>query len=219
MSKIRTIGIAVVAVLALGVFASSAFAANESGWLVSGAGALAENPVQTTGLLFLSVLVLGLKALQLNCEGTFDGTVGSTEGTRFDLINELLNSSKVAVTSTNPLSCTVETSLAKECGTVGELAEIYAVNLPWLTEVVLNGTVYEDNFPVTSGYHAKCPGGKEDLCEGLMLAMLTNEATDVLGSVTATTNEVKCTTGTGHIEGSGLTALVSKGPLAVSEGE
>ena len=219
MSKIRTVGVAVVAVLALGVFASSAFAANESGWLVKALGALTENAAVTTGLLLLSVLVLGLKAVQLNCSGTFDGTVGSTEGTRFDLINELLNSSKVAVTSTNPLSCTVETSLAKECGTVGESAEVYAVNLPWLTEVVLNGAVYEDNFPVTSGYHAKCPGGKENLCEGLALAVLTNEANDVLGTFTATTNEQKCMTGTGHVEGSGLTELVSKEPLAVSEGE
>jgi len=221
MSKIRTIGVAVVAVLALSVFASSAFAANESGWLVSAVGALAENSVQTTGLLALSVLVLGIKAVQVDCSGTLDGTVGSTEGTRFDLVNELLNTSGEPVTGTKPLSCTVETSLAKECGEVGELATAYAVNLPWLTEIVLNGAVYEDNFPTTFGYHVTCPGGeaKEFLCEGLALAVLTDEATDVMGTFAATTNEQKCTTGTGHMEGSWLIALVSGATLAVSEGE
>lgn len=216
MKKIHIVGLALAAVFVFSAFSVASAFALESGWLVNGAGALSEVLVKTIGLLFLDVLVAGILAVQLDCEGILDGTVGSATSIAADLITEILTSTGGPA----PLSCKVESSLLKACGSVGELASVTAVGLPWVTKIVLSGGAYLVEFPPNSGYKAVCPGGKENTCSGkAVFATLSNGTNDVNGVFTEAENEAPCTEGVGHIGGEGLTETISGESLAVSEGE
>jgi hypothetical protein len=216
--KIQILGLALCAVFAFGaVVAASAFAASPE-WLLEGKPIVTADLVETTGALTLDVLVVGILAVALDCSGIFVGTVGPGAA---DLITEVLNSAKEPTSSTPltglALSCEVLTSALKECGNVGELAEVWLVKLPWVTELLLNGTTITDMSPAAAGYDVLCPGGKENLCEGTVVnSTLTNEASgDVLG-VFSEAEEQHCVIGGAHISGNGLTVAVEGGTLTVS---
>jgi hypothetical protein len=204
MKKIHALALALVTMFALGAMtAASAFA--ESEWWVDGVPATVAVSAVTTGLLTLDNLVLGVLVIAVDCEGTFDGTVGPGAA---DLITEVLNSAGEPTGTPLvglALSCTVETSSFEECGKVGELAEVWPENLPWETKIELVNGVFLDDFQPISAYEVRCPNGKENLCEGLVAAILTNGLNDVNGEFTEGTNEAACTTGTSHLIGVGLT--------------
>jgi hypothetical protein len=149
-------------------------------------------------------------------------------------------------TNATTLNCTV-TATAKElgdCVATGELAEVLPTNLSkelstsWSTliELMELGGVhyYLDKFPSTSGYEVKCKtslGELENKCEGATSAFLTNSEPEgsVIGKfgkvlITATEEEeseaTNCNltgTGTGTLSGEGLTVLVNKEDLSVSQ--
>jgi hypothetical protein len=220
MKKIYVVGLALFAVLAFGALsASSAFAETE--WLLNGAPITGEDSVLTIGNLILDVLVGGLLVVAIECSGDFDGTVGP--GAQ-DLILKVFSLAGVEVgaplTTGTGLSCEVLTSTFNECGAVGSLAEVWPINLPWTTTLELVGGVLLDDFPPTSGYEVLCSGGKENKCEGLAQALVSNETGGVLGEFTEATNEATCTVGVGHVGSSvvGLTELLTgdTGTLTVS---
>jgi len=216
MKKIQILA-ALCAVCAFSMAAVATASANE--WLLNGAAITAKTAVETTGELTLDVLVLGVLAVAIDCNGAFDGTVGPGAA---DEITAVLNLEKVEVGKElvgTALSCEVLTSAFEECGKVGELASVWVDGLPWKTELLLNGSVIEDDITsATAGYHVVCPGSakKENLCNGVLSAVVTNETTDVLGTFSEATNEETCTTGTGHVSGSGLTVDLAGGTLAAS---
>jgi hypothetical protein len=219
------VGLAVFAVVAFSAIIVASASALESGWLVNGVGALTAALVETGEEITLDLLLGGILVISLDCSGTFDGTVGGEDegvaSTKWDLITEVLNLSKELVNAAKPLSCEVLTSVASACGAVGELAMVVPVNLPWLTEIILSGSIFLDNFPTNSGYHVVCPGSakRENECKGLTEAELINNTTDVIGKYTEATNEEACTEGVGHLVAEGLTFAVSGEPVEVSEGE
>jgi hypothetical protein len=233
MRKIYVVRLTVFAVVAFSAFSAfsaivvASASALESGWLVgnatTGVGALTAQLVDTGEELTLDLLIGGILVIALKCSGLFDGTVGGEDegvaSIKWDLVTEVLNLSEKPVNAGNPLSCEVVTSAIEACGKVGELAAITPLNLPWLTEIILNGATFLDDFPATSGYHVTCPNGKGNECKGLLEAELTNGVTDVIGKLTEGNNEEACTEGVGHFIGEGLTLLISGETLSVSEGE
>jgi hypothetical protein len=207
MRKIHLLGLALLAVLALGAtMAASAFAAPGE-WLINGAAFTGTRNVQTIGLLTLIRLKSSTNTGILNevdCEGTFDGTVtqsaAGVKGT--DTITEILNTADEKVTElvepTNlPLNCTV-TQTAGEFGdcNLGP-ASVWPDNLtnaagPWLTELLeleANGLVLDGLFGKgvlgeEPGYEVECTtaiGKASQLCEGPTESDLTNGASDVIG--------------------------------------
>jgi hypothetical protein len=221
------VGLAVFAVVAFSAIVVASASALESGWLVgnatTGVGALTAQLVDTGEELTLDLLIGGILVIALKCSGLFDGTVGGEDegvaSIKWDLVTEVLNLSEKPVNAANPLLCEVVTSALEACGKVGESASVVPLNLPWLTEIILNGATFLDDFPATSGYHVTCPNGKVNECLGLAEAELTNAMTDVIGLFTEANNEEKCTEGVGHLIGEGLTLLISGETLSVSEGE
>jgi hypothetical protein len=214
-------------VLAFSAIAVASASADE--WLVGGNAFTGALNVETKGLLTLTVLVLGIKGVALDCEGTFDGTVtGGATGA--DSITALLNTAGEEI-SKSPLSglalsCEVVTSVGESCGMTTELAEVWPENLPWATVIELEGATFLDGFPNNSGYEVLCPAAlgsterKSNICDENTLAakaLLTNEPTGVLGAFLEAETEVKCTEGTGHQEGEGVTVnLGGGGILSVS---
>jgi hypothetical protein len=229
MRKIQILGLALGAVFAFSaIAAASAFA--ESEFLANGAVITEELASEGSGELTLSTLVLGITAVKIDCSGIFDGTVGPKN---LDLITELLNLSKELISLTAlsglALSCEVLTSFNSECGAVGGLAELWAVNLPWLTELLLMTAAPEWLIDLVSsgvgnpGYYVLCSNGKTNQCVGPTSASAENEVGGLLvkfnPAAPISSEKGNCTEGgegAGDIEGEGLTALVAGGPLAMS---
>lgn len=223
--------------LILVVFGYSAIAATpafaESEWLVNGSVISTELSIESSGLVSVDFLTLGILVVSVNCENGFDGTVGPGSS---ELITAILNSSKEEISGTPlvglGLNCAIETSVDETCGKVGEQARLWPINLPWQAKIELSGTEFLGDLPTTSGYEVLCPpitidlneheefleflGSKENLCEGLKSALLTNEVGQVSETYSEATNEIFCTEGVGHMGGSRLIQLVNGETLSIS---
>jgi hypothetical protein len=110
---------------------------------------------------------------------------------------------------------------------VGSLVEVWAVNLPWTTQLELT-TAIRDFLREGSG-KTGAPGYEwvcfeiprtlksENRCVGATSSLEENGTTDVIGKFTAASEKATCTVGEGDIEGEWLTLLLTGGPLTVSE--
>ncbi len=180
MNKVRIVCFALLAVVAFSAFgASSAMA--ETRWLVEGktfAGTLsAETEGELTLLNFAepgsSTILVAVK-----CSGIFDGTITNPN---LDVIEDLLNLEMVQIGENLEgefLNCTVthESGGILDCKE-NTLALVWVDNLnlstgdTWLTEMLLEGTMFWDDF--SSNLEGKAPGYDVE-CETLSGATLAN---------------------------------------------
>jgi hypothetical protein len=235
MRRIYLVGLALFAVLAYGALAvTSAFADETALFLNNGTEILAgeEIAVDGAGELTLTTLVGGANAASVDCSGVLHGTL-LTGG--LDLINELLSLTDVAIPLTaltgTGLSCEVLTSLLGSCGTVGELAQVWAINLPWLTVVLLMTTVPVFLIDIVNsgagapGYYVLCPGAgaKTNTCTGKTSFEVENETGGLFnefGEGAIASEKASCTeggVGAGDISGHGLTESTAGLTITVSE--
>jgi len=226
------LGLALLAIFAFSVVATATASAELfllAEWLYNGATILSELLVTSLGTLLLEdnkVPILG-KAMVL-CSGYLDGFVGPGSA---DLITEVLNTSLESI-STIKLS-----GLALECTNQENCPEalVWAVNLPWTTELEL----HEDPGPEEDyvvlilgepGWEVECMGiGQTDTCTavtegGFLLdngtptptALFSEEITELMGLNLAT-----CTLGgalSGIVEGEGLIEHPEEGTISASSG-
>jgi hypothetical protein len=215
---------------ALALLATSAFAATVAGaasaeqpvWLVSGASPTAATAVVIGEELTLSAKTL-LGTVRLDCSGLLDGTINALPEIDL-LVTELLTLAGVQVTEEAPVECT---DLSGFCPT----PLIWTLNMPWLLELVLMvsgavlGIFREDGAGVPT-YHVICMGNSVTiLCHGEPGGVLTNGASDVLGSFTEAAQKEDKEGGecegfgaeSAFLEGSGLIETTSGLTLAVSE--
>jgi hypothetical protein len=194
-------------------------------------GEVEEIPVTSTGEVILTTLIGGASVVTVDCSGIFAGT--PLPG-GLGLINELSTLGGVAIPLTKltgtGLDCEVLTSLLGVCGAVGGLAEVWAVNLPWVTVVLLMAIAPEFLVDVVSsgigppGYYVLCTNGKTNECVGKSSFKTENETGGVLGEFGegAPIESEKATcieggNGAGDVSGSGLVASVGGSTIAVSE--
>jgi hypothetical protein len=205
MTKYKVIILALFAVFAFSaVAASNALAAHQ--WLKGGAPItkVGGEPSTTEGKILLHHIGGLAGELTIECNGKFDGTVGPGVA---DEITKALTLAGVEVTKTKPLSCTVVASKSSVC-TTGTLVNVVPVDLPWKTELVLEGTSVFDN--ITE--NGKGLPGYETICHEIPITctgkdrskFIKNETTgallEFLGELKA-----KCTDGgEGTILGSGI---------------
>jgi hypothetical protein len=223
MKKFQVLLLALMAVFAFSAIVAGSASAEITllaEWLFNGAILTSLLPVTTTGTLLFSTLVLGVKAVEIECSGSFDGSVGPNGE---DEVTEVLDAAGVAVGQNlvgHAISCTVLVGAGGSNCDPGELAELWVDNLPWLTQLELmeSGAIL-DVFLGEPGYHVFCTVlGGENLCTGLTSTTMTNGATDVLGAFDATSEKATCTlggAGAGDIIGEGLT-FEEPGVLSVS---
>jgi hypothetical protein len=234
MRKIRLFGLVLVAVCAFSaVVTASAFALTFAlaNWLENGNIITVEKLVETEGELLFENLSNGAAFL---CSGIFDGSVGN-DG--IDEVTELLTLGKVAVPELDPgvsgtgIACTVENLCV--------LAEIWAVNLPYSTELMLdteNSLFYDLGLPnshgLLPGYFVLCEVGGIDFTElcvtlegvdGLYQEKSNNTTAGDVETLGAFVPEADCGSGTenGLVENNAqniaLILLTNGMPLAVSE--
>jgi hypothetical protein len=196
MKKFQILGLALVAVFAFSaIAAASAFA--ESEWLVGGAPIAAGKTVKVLSEGELKLCDhkggLFLEEACVKCSGLNQGIVGPNKTDEVQEVTNLAGTSKDITDCTNALNC--PTPILVE-----------ADNLPWPTEVYLNGTEFRDLVGAAGvgkqpGYLVKC-FGIEDLCEGHTSVRLENSgANDVLSTFEAPlTENSNCTRG-GNGEG------------------
>jgi hypothetical protein len=154
MKKLHVVMLALVAMFALtAVLASTASAEVTllAEWLVSGAGVTTLTSVFSLGKILLEDKTFGAA---VECEGTFDGSVGPSGE---DETTELLTEGGVAVTPTAPLTvanggCKYESG----CSTTAP-AEVYALGFPWHTLLYLvESTSKFRDFLFLGKYHVVC---------------------------------------------------------------
>jgi hypothetical protein len=172
MRKFHVLIGALFAVFAIGAVAAASASALTEVWLVEGVNKgttkVATEAEGKVELVQYTGTVTALPATVLNkisCEGTFDGFAWN-EPSALDEITALLNLAKEEVKlGVRALLCDVTfkgTSL-EDCREGVANAEVYAVNLPWKTEVVLVGTMIVDLFTGTGG-----EPGYEVICQSLL---------------------------------------------------
>jgi hypothetical protein len=179
MRKLHLFGVALAAILVVGVMTAASASALEfllAEWLVNGNPITTELSVVTEGELLLEETVLGIKIDAL-CSGKLVGTIGPTGA---DLITELQNlvGTKIGVELVEPgIECVNDSNCPEPLA--------WADKLPWVTELELmedaGGPFFADLF-LAVGYHIVCMGsGTSDLCESAVsAAKVTNEAGGVL---------------------------------------
>jgi len=233
MRRTHMLGLALLAIFAFSVVATATASAELfllAEWLYNGASIPSELLVTSVGELLLEdnkVPILGKAAVL--CSGYLDGFVGPGSA---DLITEVLNLNLESISTTGL------TGLALECVNQENCPEplIWAVNLPWTTELEL----HEDPGPEEDyvvlilgkpGWEVECMGiGQTDTCteetEGWFLldnimmstpiALFSEEITELIGLKLA-----KCTLGgneTGIVEGEGLIEHPEGGTISASSG-
>jgi hypothetical protein len=234
MRKINLVVFALFVALTYGTSAvTSAFGDETAKFLSNGneIGATEEIGVSGSGEVTLTVLVGGASAVTTDCSGIVDGTLLAGG---IGLINEILTLAGTAISLTpltgTGMNCTVLASLLGACGTVGELAEEWPLDLPWLIVVLLMATAPEFLVDVVSsgvgapaGY-TLCPNGKTNMCSGKTSAKVENEAGGIFGEVNEgapiQSEKGTCTeggNGAADWAGTGLTA--SNGGLTITVSE
>jgi len=188
MKKISLVGLALVAVCAFSALSAvSAFAVltyDTAQWLVGGVQPTAAVAADTLGELLFENTKLAANFL---CSGLFEGTVGpaglGTVTAVFDL-NGVLIEELDPSTATGGLSCVADTS------TCGNGTEIWPVNLPFLTVVVLDletglfyALVVKNANGLNPAYKILCLSiiNVEQLCEAVELSGA--ELLNVVGGV------------------------------------
>jgi hypothetical protein len=229
MKKVHLIGLAGLVVLAFAaVTASSASAVSQ--WLISGATVLTLTSVAVEGELSLSTLVLGINVATVDCPGIIDGSVGPAgENEETEVLNtagELISSTPLVGLA---LLCT---QLNNECPAGAGPAEVWPLNLPWLSQIELMvgaGTLewlvhlFGDNGE--PGYEVVCLNANgtvsaENTCTGLSsgaLEMMAGPDPLIIYSAGEETEKANCTiggNGAGDLEGTGL--LVTLDGLDIS---
>jgi len=225
MKRFYAVGLAFAAVFALSAVVVSAAAAEQALWLENGNEITAKPATDSEGLLVLTVDSF-VGHVKIDCEGILDGSVGPNG---VDEVTAVLTSGGALVSGTaltgTSLDCTVtESTITSLCET-GELAEVWGIKLPWVSQLgELTATEpYSDVLSLStkpSGYTVFCPiKGGEETCEGNPTSQVKNG----VGDVTATfanqkPAEDKCAGfGTeGLVEGEGLILLTSGATLSVS---
>ncbi|MGH2911295.1 MAG: hypothetical protein ACRDJ3_02345 [Solirubrobacteraceae bacterium] len=228
MKRFHVLGLALFAVVvfsALFAVTASAEVTLLAEWLINGTGVTALTSVTITGNIVL-VNKAGVGGTpRILCEGSFDGSVGPNGE---DEITEILNTAGEPTSTTplmgTPIDC-VTLNATLGCGASGTLAEVWAENLPWLTnlELMESGTFLDHLYKVEGGlqpgYDVHCTGsGTDNLCEALATALMENMPTenDVLGIFQLGSEVAPCTIGTGELEAEGLLTTLSGLPIAVS---
>lgn len=211
MRKIHVLGLALVAVFALSsVIATAAFADE---WLDVGSGKSEKmavlNSIIAAHPLFLedmgSILV---KAQEVECkEGTSEGSVGAGAA------DEL--------TKAEGLHCLVVNAGGGCNQNAGEEVEsVVAANLPWTTEIFLEGEMFRDhllNANNNPGWTVRCKG-ISDTCTGLVSVLLENNVTegDVVAEFDAVSEKEseagKCTSG-------GVSLILAGGQILIFSDE
>jgi hypothetical protein len=204
MRKIHLLGLALVAVFAFGAMtAASAFAEVGMEWLLHEEAVTAETAVgaiMTEGLLELTDLKVPIfGSATVDCEGLGEGTIGPNGK---DLITSIVDKE-----GKNPLKCTG----VKTCEGA---TEVVPLDLPWETQIILNGTEPRDELLQAGkgepGYEVvNCKtslGTQKDDCSGPTSQKLENMPTesDVLSIFDANSAKGNCTiggTGAGDITG------------------
>jgi hypothetical protein len=183
MRKSQILGLALFAVFAFSAIMSAAAFA-ESEWLLNGAPITAATEVLSEGELSLCDDKGGLfgEDVCVKCSGLDKGTVGPGKA---DVTQEVtgLAGEKDITNCTNELNCPSPILVEAE-------------NLPWTTEIVLNGTEFRDLIGTAAkqpGYLVSC-AGVVDLCEGHATVTLTNEPGGVLATF-ANLEVATCTRG------------------------
>jgi hypothetical protein len=226
------LGLALLAIFAFSVVATATASAELfllAEWLYNGATIPSELLVESSGELLLEdnkVPILG-KAMVL-CSGILDGFVGPGSA---DLITEVLTLGKVAISRTALVGAALECVNQENCPE----PLVWAVNLPWTTELEL----HEDPGPEEDyvvlilgkpGWEVECMGlGQTDTCTaeteaGFLLdnttptptALFSEEITELMGLGLA-----NCTLGgaaTGIVEGEGLIEHPEGGTISASSG-
>jgi hypothetical protein len=232
------VGLALIAVFTAawticGVTAATAFA--EGQWAANGEAITTALAIDLTGTLHLINLKSagGAVLVEVECNGLFEGTVGSAgAGSITDLVNLSAETiGGLGDTNERKLNCTV-TATAKElgdCTATGELAEALPTNLnlelstTWTTSLESMESTILDKLPATSGYEVKCKtslGELENKCEGSTSALLQNAESEkgVLGLFNSESGTTSCSltgTSTGKVEGSGIITLTNGETLTV----
>jgi len=230
MKKLYAIMLALVAMLAMSAFATSAFAVTLlAEWLLNGSAIVTADLVEIPGTLALVNLDAGGVGItsELLCTGILVGTVGPMSADLITEVLNLLNEKTVEPLATGPaLECTN----SKNC----ESPKAWAEGLPWETEAELleetAGTFFAD-YLLNGEYVAECTilGIKaEELCTAPVTAIeLTNEAVGTVKSVFSDPFQELAgfklgTCGTNaevaEVAGEGQITPVGGGTLAVSSG-
>jgi hypothetical protein len=234
MKRFQLLGVAMLALLAFGAILATAASAQTfllAEWLVGGVAVATELLVETTGELLLSDTAL--KAMVL-CSGILDGWVGPNS---LDFITEVLSLSGGPIAQTvlaqTPLLCEAQ----EGCMTSGETPNVWAINLPWESEVELmeDGTTFFADLilphsgggnpgwtvectilGVKSEDECKAPEGVTELkLEGSTLLGVFSEAfTELAGAKLATCSFAGGETGI--VEGEGVEKLSETGELTAS---
>lgn len=214
MKKLHIIGLTLVAVSALSaLFAMSAFAASlPAEWLANGEKITTPLAADSVGTLVLSDTKSGIT---VECSGLFEGTVGPGAA---DTITKV-----VGLGAGEELFIMCTTTVGNILCTVGTLAEVMAVNLPWTTEALLaTETEFRDDITAGTGgnpgYEVECKGFK-DTCTGVTSAKATNVTGGVEGLFEEKSENATCSiggAGAGTVRGSGVTS-VSGVTLTISE--
>lgn len=208
MRKIHVLGIALV-VFAFGAMTSSAMAL-ESVWLKNNELIAVATPANIDGELSINVEeepspgTFGKLLFSVTCSGSFIGTVGPDKADEITSV-ENLSGVKFGALGGTGLNCTVGAGAEfLTCDNSEKLAELWPDNLPWKSELFLEGAIYKDHIfgggvGKEPGFDFTCKnsigGTTEGLCEGLLIATnLTNVAEGAEGVFTEAENiSEKCT--------------------------
>jgi hypothetical protein len=221
MRKIQLLGLALFVVLAFGALAAAAAYA-EPEWLVEKTTFVGSLPAETEGLIVLTKLVSESNSELLNeisCEAIFDGSITSS---KTDEITKILNLSKEEIgTLLEGLALDCLVVQAKETADcrLNALAEVWAEELPWATELELMSTESELilDLILNMAYEYLCESGIlgifiSDLCNGKTSMVMTNDLTttppSVDGLFTSASEELDCA-----ITGARTGALMGLGSL------
>jgi hypothetical protein len=165
MLRIKTLGLALVAVFMMGaVAASSAMATHQ--WLINGSPATSALKVHLLGLLLLADLKAIGGEVKIHCHGSADGTIGPSN---LDLI---LAITKELLGTNDKITC----SFDKKGACTSATATALAVNLPWLTLIKLVGTEVRDVIEKDPNGGATGNPGWKVTC-GTALGEVTDECT------------------------------------------
>jgi hypothetical protein len=212
MRKVHLLWLSLCAVVAFGAVSAAAASAEELVWLLDEKPIAAAVETESTGEITLTDLGATGGASAVLCSGSFVGTVGPG---KFDLITAVLDLAFNSIGALAPLTeGTVGLSCTRVSGACINEILVWAENLPWLTELVLMGTVeplFLDLFTNAEGeenmgkpaWDVECKtliGNVSDLCEGETSADLENDVAE--GDVLGTFNQAE-------LEEEGLFALCS----------
>jgi hypothetical protein len=224
MKKLHVVMLALVAMFALTAMLASTASAEVTllaEWLVSGAGVTTLTSVFTLGKILLEDKTFGAA---VECEGTFDGSVGPSGE---DETTELLNEAGGPVNSGAPL--TVANGGCKYvsgCSTSAP-AEIYALGFPWHTLLYLvESTSKFRDFLFKGTYHVVCTllGIKAtDECtdtNSSFEVLASAEGAEGVGTVTPSGNCTVGGTGAGvqEFKGANHTLTLAEVPVIPSSG-